>query len=93
MANIGISYDNKKFFGSLNYQYASKRYFNTSNNDIIEGVYGAYDAYNILNAKLGYRYNDNVTLSLAVSNLTDETIYNSVITEGRSWYLQLSTKF
>ena len=55
------------------------------NNETNTGVYGAYDGYSLVNAKIGYRINASVEASLAVSNLFDKTFYNSVLPEGRAW--------
>lgn len=93
MVNLGISYDDSVLFGTLNYQYMAKRYLNSSNNDTVTGVPGAYDPYSLVNAKLGYRMNRNFDVSLAISNLLDKKFYNSVITEGRAWFVQAKVKF
>jgi iron complex outermembrane recepter protein len=93
MANLGIAYDDTVLFAVLNYQYMAKRYFNSSNNDTETGVPGAYDPYSLVNAKLGYRMTKNLDVSLAISNLLDKKFYNSVITEGRAWFVQAKVKF
>jgi len=93
MANLALNYDDSRYFGTLAYQYASSRYFNSDNSDDVRGVYGSYDAYRLVHAKLGYHVNRNLDLSLAISNLTDERYYNSVLTEGRAWFAQASLKF
>lgn len=92
MLNLGLTYDAAQIYGAINYEYMSRRYFNSSNNDINTGVYGAYDAYSLVNAKIGYRINASVEASLAVSNLLDKTFYNSVLTEGRAWFVQMKVK-
>lgn len=93
MAQVGLGYDDTRVYGQVNYQYMSKRYMNSSNNDAATGVYGAYDPYSLVNAKLGYRFSRNLDVSLAVSNLFDRKFYNSVITEGRAWFAQANARF
>jgi iron complex outermembrane recepter protein len=93
MFNLGISYDDNTVYGLMNYQYMSKRYFNSSNNDTTSGVLGSYDPYHLVNAKVGYRFTKQFDLSLAVSNLLDKEFYNSIKTEGRAWFLQATVKY
>lgn len=88
MFNLGMTYDDSVYYASLNRQYMSKRYFVSANTDTVSGVLGSYDPYTLVNAKLGYRLSKRLDLSLAVSNLLDKKFYNSVLTEGRAWYLQ-----
>jgi iron complex outermembrane receptor protein len=93
MAQLGLGYDDARVYGQINYQYMSKRYMNSSNNDVATGVYGAYDPYSLVAAKLGYRFNRSLDVNLAVSNLFDRKFYNSVITEGRAWFVQANARF
>lgn len=93
MFNLGLVYDDSRFFAVLAYEYANQRYFNDYNTDVVSGVPGAYDAYGLTSGKLGYRLNRNCDLSLAVSNLEDKKFYNSVLTEGRAWFAQANARF
>lgn len=93
MFNLGLGYDDSLLYGTLNYQYMGKRFLNTSNNDVVTGVYGSYDPYSLVNTKVGYRLTQHFDVSLAISNLLDRKFYNSVLTEGRAWFAQANIKF
>lgn len=93
MYNLSLSYDDSRYYGTVAYNYVSARYFNTDNSDFERNVYGVYDAYKLVSTKAGYRVNKHLDVSLAISNLTNEKYYNSVLTEGRAWFAQANLKY
>jgi iron complex outermembrane recepter protein len=93
MANAAITYDNKKFYSSLAFEHKSRLYFSDMNSDVNANVYGSYDPYEVFNLKVGYRFNKNAELSLAITNLFDRDYYSYVQAERRAWYTQLNVKF
>lgn len=63
------------------------------NRNTATGVYGAFDAYTVLSAKLVYRVDRNLSLSLAGDNLTDRQYFVSVRQPGRTFYAEAAYRF
>lgn len=70
--------------GTLGARYVSHVHFNADNSDVVEGVPGSYDAYTMVNAKIGYTFSKTVKASLAIHNLLDEEAYSFFLLPGRS---------
>jgi iron complex outermembrane receptor protein len=93
MQNIGIAGDYQEYFGSFVVQHVSKTYATANSADYVTGVMGAADPYTIANAKIGWRFSENLTASLAVSNIFDETYYEYYRMPGRTYFATLSAHF
>ncbi len=46
-----------------------------TNRNVVQGVFGSYDAYTVASAKLGYRFDRRVSASLALDNLTNRRYF------------------
>lgn len=57
------------------------------------GVYGAYDAYTVLAAKVSYRIDRNLSLSLSADNLTNRQYFVFAKQPGRTVYGELAYRF
>jgi iron complex outermembrane receptor protein len=75
--------------GALDVRYASHAYATARNTDVAEGVPTSYDAYTLVDAKLGYAFSREVQGSLAVSNLLDRKVYSYFLMPGRSLTAEL----
>ena len=75
-ANIGFETRYGNWLLSSSGRYASKQYSDDANADAAIGVYKAYDAYFVVDSKLSYRFNKELTASLAVSNLLDREYFS-----------------
>lgn len=85
----GLTAERGAWSGTIDLRYTGKVYANTDNTDTATGVYGAYDPYTWVNAKVGYRLNRRLSINLGVTNLTDRKVYQSILMPGRSWNTEL----
>jgi iron complex outermembrane receptor protein len=90
MLNAGVdaSYGPASLFTS--WRYVSKRYGQDDNSDTVNGVYGSYDPYLVMDMKAAYKVTDWATVSLSVNNVLDEKYFVYYVSPGRSWFAELS---
>lgn len=74
-------------------RYASKQYADDTNTDSAVSVYKAYDAYFVVDSKLSYHFNKELTASLAVSNLLDRNYFSYYAAPGRAWFASLAYNY
>ena len=91
--NIGVSGNSALWNGSIIGSYVDDMYTTDDNTDVIKDVYGAYESYFIVNAKIGYKIRDYLSASLSINNLFDKEYFQSDMTPGRTIYGELSFKF
>lgn len=91
--NIGVSGNTTLWNGSIIGSYVDDMYTTDDNTDTIKDVYGAYESYFIVNAKIGYKIRDYLSASLSINNLFDKEYFQSDMTPGRTVYGELSFKF
>jgi iron complex outermembrane receptor protein len=60
------------------------------NRDTTQGVYGSFDSYTVLSARVGWRIDRNWSVSLMLDNLTDREYFVSTRQPGRTGYVELS---
>lgn len=89
IAGLSLTAQRGPWTGVLSARYVSHVFFNPQNTDVVEGVPGSYDAYTMVNAKLGYAFSKTVKGSLAISNLLDEQAYSFFLLPGRSAVAEL----
>ncbi|MBD3729021.1 MAG: TonB-dependent receptor [Sphingomonadales bacterium] len=70
-----VNFDQGGFFGQLGVDYMSKRYFTYENDQSVGGRA-------IVDASLGYRFNDHVELRVNATNLFDERYIGTIGTNG-----------
>jgi len=93
LCNAGIAHANGPYSGSLTGRYVGKRYGNDTNPDVVEGVYGAYDPYTTVDAKIAYKIGDYAEILMSVDNILDEDCYGYYHGAGRSWLTELTPRF
>ncbi len=92
--SAGLDYDAGDWSGLLAARHVGHVFGSAdgSNLNQIEGVYGSYDAYTVLSARLGWRMNRQFGLSLSIDNLTDRRYYVFNRQPGRTFYVEVSLR-
>lgn len=70
--------------GMLSARYTSHVFATAKNTDVIEGVPTSYDAYGMVNAKLGYQFSKSVKGMMAISNLLNTKAYSYFLLPSRN---------
>lgn len=65
----------------------------TLNQGIATGVFGAYDAYTLVNAKLSYKIDENMTFSIAGDNLLNQKYFQYYLQPGLTITSSLSVRY
>ncbi len=78
---------------SVGLRYASNSYGQLDNSDTNSNVYGAQDAYFMVDLKTNYQVNDVAKISFGVDNVTDEVVFVHHPWPQRTFYLQGSLDF
>jgi len=74
-------------------EYISKRFSKTDNSDTVNGVYGSYDPYFIMNMDISYSFNKNYTLTASVNNILDRDFFNYYYQPGRTYSVEINYRF
>ncbi|MEW5967195.1 MAG: TonB-dependent receptor [Pseudomonadota bacterium] len=90
IAGVALTAQQGPWTGTLDARYTSHVHFTSDNSDVVEGVPGSYDAYTMVNAKVGYAFTKRVKGSLAITNLLDEKAYSFFLLPGRSVVAELA---
>jgi len=93
MFNAGVGYDKGPYSASLIGRYVDKRYGTDTNTDIVDGVYGSYDAYFVADAKASYKVSEYAEVSVSVDNIFDEDYFGYYKGAGRSIFGELTLRF
>lgn len=93
MFNAGCDFEKGPVSASLLGRYMGKRYSNDDNSDTVSSVYGSYDDFFTLDAKVSYKPVSWAETSFSVSNLLDREYYSSFPAPGRSWFLSLTLRY
>lgn len=94
MANIGLEGSRGPWSGSIIGSYVGKMYGSDDNTDVFDNVQGSYDPYFIANAKISYKIDKSLKVSLSVKNMFDrEYFLGSSKVDGRSVFLGLGFKY
>lgn len=89
----GVTYSDDKWSGLLTGEYISKRFSKTDNSDTVNGVYGSYDPYFIMNMDISYSFNKNYTLTASVNNILDRDFFNYYYQPGRTYSVEINYRF
>lgn len=89
----GVTYSDNKWSGMLTGEYISKRFSKTDNSDTVNGVYGSYDPYFIMNMDISYSFNKNYTLTASVNNILDRDFFNYYYQPGRTYSVEINYRF
>ncbi len=93
MFNIGLEGEKGPWSGSVIGSYVGDVYLNDKNLDTVNNVYGSYDPYFVLDAKLGYQIKKWLSASFAVNNILDRKYYQYYIMPGRKMYGEIKLQF
>ena len=74
-------------------RYVSKVYGNDLNTDVVNGVYGTYDPYFVLDLSLKYAMTKNAIVSFAIDNICNTSYFSYYQAPGRKFFGSLAFKF
>lgn len=74
-------------------RYASKQHSTDDNSDTADHAYTGYDAYFVADAKVSYRFDRHVAVSLAVDNLFDREYFSYYPAPRRTWFAELKLDY
>jgi len=93
--SAGLEYERGAWSGLLLVRHVGHVY--GSGDDVnankVEGVFGSYDEYTVVAARLGWRINRHLALSVSIDNLTDRDYFVYNRQPGRTFYTELSYRF
>ncbi len=92
-ASIGIEVAEGPWLGSVIGRYVGHMHGDSENRDVVEGVYGSYDAHWVADAKIGYRFTDWISTSFSITNVLDEEYYQSSLAAGRTFFGEVTARF
>jgi len=93
MGNIGAEFKKGKFSAYVVGRYMDKWYSDDENRDKKSNVYGSYDEYFVVDARVSYQLNKFTTFSLWFDNVFDRDYYYYYKAPGASWFAEVSIKF
>jgi len=94
MYNFGLLCENYAgFSGSVTGRYVGKVYGDSLNRDTKNYVYGSYDPYFTVDAKVGYEIRKGLEVSFAVDNLLDRDYYQGSRAPGREFFGEVVYRF
>ncbi len=93
MWNLGVEGKYKDFSGSLIGRVVGKSYNDAANRDTARGVSGAWDAFYLLDGKIGYEIIKGVKTNFSVQNILDEKKYQSSQLAGRTFIGEVAFQF
>jgi iron complex outermembrane receptor protein len=91
--NLGAEAEKGPFLCSLTGTYVSKRYSYDDNSDVVNNVYGSYDPYFSMDAKIAFKVTKFAMLSLSVDNILNRQYFYYYKAPGRSWFTELTMRF
>lgn len=86
MINAGLEGNIGPVSASIIGRYVSKRYATDTNTDVVNNVFGSYDPFMTMDAKISCKISKFVTLSFSVDNIANESYFSSYLAPGRSWF-------
>lgn len=93
MGNVGVELKKGKFSAYVVGRYMDKWYSDDENRDKKSNVYGSYDEYFVVDARVSYQLNKFTTFSLWFDNVFDRDYYYYYKAPGASWFAEVSIKF
>lgn len=93
MYNAGCLFHYNKANIGIYYHFAEKEFGSDDNSDTETGVYGAHDEVSLLDTKISYRIVKNMNISLSINNILDKQYYVYYKAPGRTFTINLLTKF
>ena len=93
IAGIELTAKQGSWSGALSARYVSHSFFTAQNTDVFEGVPGSYDAYTIVNSKLGYEFAKEIKGTIAINNLLDKKAYSYFLMPRRNVTAEMDFSF
>ena len=93
MFSSGLEVQKGDWSGSLTGRYQGHIYSNDDNLDTVNGVFGSYDAFFKLDARVNYQATKNVKLSVSADNLLDRDYFQFYKQPGRSVYGEVTLSY
>jgi len=93
MYSVGLDFAYRRFKGSIVGRYVGKIYSNDDNTDSFRYVYGSYDPYFAVDAKVSADVSKNIELSLSADNLFDQDYYYYYESPGTAWFAEMAVRF
>ena len=92
-ATLGVDTVHGKWTLGSNLRYASKQYSTDDNSDIAGHVFTSYDAYTVVDARVGYRIDKYLAVTLAIDNLLDREYYSYYNAPRRNWFASVNYSY
>jgi len=93
IVGIGLTAQQGAWSGTLNARYTSHVFVTAQNTDVVEGVPTSYDAYTMVNAKLGYEFSKGVKGAVAINNLLNKKAYAYFLLPNRNVAAEMDFSF
>ena len=95
MVNAGVEFSRGAWSGSLIARRVSHIFGSGDdlNVNVVEGVYGSYDAHTVVNAKLSYRMTPQVSFGLSLDNLANRQYFDFYKQPGMTGLAEVVVKF
>lgn len=95
MVNAGVEFSRGAWSGSLVARRVSHIFGSGDdlNVNVVEGVYGSYDAHTVVNAKLSYRMTPQVSFGLSLDNLANRQYFDFYKQPGMTGLAEVVVKF
>ncbi|MCS7279844.1 MAG: TonB-dependent receptor, partial [Thermodesulfobacteriaceae bacterium] len=93
MGNLGLEFKRGKISAYIVGRYRDKWYSDDENRDQKSRVYGSYDEFLVVDARLSYHLTKWAVFSLSFDNIFDKKYYYYYKAPGASWLAELSIKF
>ena len=93
--SLGLDFDRQSWSGFLVYRRVGQVFGSGDdlNKNSVQGVFGSYDRYGIVSAKLGYRIDRHLSFSLALDNLGNQRYFVFNRQPGRTAFGELAYRF
>ncbi len=91
--NAGVDVKYHWITAGLVSRYYSKIYGDEDNGDTAEGVYSTYEPFFTVDAKVSFEPLDWIEISLSADNIFDEEYYEYYLTEGQTYFAELTLKY
>lgn len=87
--NISLDWRQRDWAITATHSYQSKRFTNVANTDVITGVPGSTDSFQLTDIKSSYTFSQSLSAALGINNLFDEQYNQFYRSPGRFWFAEL----
>ena len=93
MFTSGLDVNYANWSGGIIGRYVSKAYSNADNFDTLNGVYGTYDPYFIVDTRVKYQATKHIGVTFSLNNLLDRNYFSYYQMAGRTFYGDVTYSF